>query len=86
MSTTTVSSISSTAFNLAASPRAGLLRRVVAAIVQSRAREAQPRLAVYLAAMGDQQLDGLGLSTADIESIGAGEPVGNILARRAGQM
>lgn len=65
---------------------AGLLRRIFDAIAKSRTLEARRRVAYYLQAATDRQLVDLGLSAADIASIRAGEPIGNILARRARQI
>lgn len=83
MSTITVAD---TASALSNGPHARLLRRVLDAIIESKTREAQRRTASHLAAMGDQPLADLGFSGAEIRSIRRGEPVCNILARRAGQM
>src|SRR5262245_28631076 len=67
------------------SSRAGLLRRIFEAIVEAKTLEARRRSAAYLQAVSDQQLVDLGFTAADIASIRTGEPVGNILARRARQ-
>ena len=69
-----------------AGPRAGPLRRLLAAIVASRSREAERRIAVHLAAMSEQRLVDLGFSAADIRSIRGGELVGSMRARRARQL
>ena len=86
MSTITVADAAPAASKLRARPRARLLRRVFGAIIESRTREARRMIANRLAAMGDQQLADLGFSGAEMKSIRRGEPVSNILARRAGQM
>ena len=65
--------------------RAGLLRRILDAIVEAKTLEARRRIAPYLQAASDQQLTDLGFTAADIASIRAGEPVGNILSRRVRQ-
>jgi uncharacterized protein YjiS (DUF1127 family) len=67
-------------------PLAGPLRRFLDAIVASRTREAERRIAMHLATMSDQRLADLGFSAAEIKSIREGERVGSILARRARQL
>ena len=67
------------------SSRAGLLRRIFDAMVEAKTLEARRRIVPYLQAATDQRLTDLGFTAADIASIRAGEPVGNILARRARQ-
>ena len=69
-----------------AGPRAGPLRRLLAAIVASRTREAERRIAVHLAAMSEQRLADLGFSAADIKSIRGGELLGSIRAWRAREL
>jgi hypothetical protein len=85
MSTATMSRARSAVLERRVAPRASLLRRIFDAIIASRIREAQHRVAVHLSALGDQRLESLGFSAAEIETIRAGEPIGRILARRAGR-
>jgi hypothetical protein len=68
------------------SARAGLFRRILDAIAAAREQEAERKVAAHLAAMSEQRLGAIGFSPAEIGSIRAGEPIGNILARRAGQL
>jgi hypothetical protein len=83
MGTTTARNASAASLKDVAGRRAGLIRRVFATVVASRSRHAEQRLASHLAAMSEQRLEALGFSATEIGSIRAGEPVGNILARRA---
>lgn len=85
MSTITAGA-ATTAFESRANPEGGFLRRTMAAIAAARGRSGQRTLAIHLDGLGEQRLLDLGFSAADIASIRAGEPVGNILARRASQI
>ena len=52
-------------------PRAGLLRRVLAAIFESRRLSAERRIAAYLEGQSEERLAHLGFSAADLSSIRA---------------
>jgi hypothetical protein len=85
MSTVSVSSTRSAAFEGRTGSCAGVVRRIFDAIIESRVREAQRRTTAHLLAMGDQRLRDLGFSTSDIQALSSGESVGTVLARRASQ-
>jgi hypothetical protein len=83
MSSLAASAIVHAAIEEAETPRAGFLSRLLAAIVQSRTREARRRVALHIERLGEEHLAHLGFSDADIEAIRAGTPVADVLARRA---
>jgi uncharacterized protein YjiS (DUF1127 family) len=83
MSTTTVTNVGSQNFEVGSGSAKGYLRRIADALMQSREQAARRRVALHLSAMNDERLAAFGFSAADIESIRAGEPVANILGRRA---
>jgi hypothetical protein len=67
-------------------PRASLLRRVVASVLEGRTRSTERRIAIHLTGLSDQRLADLGFSAADIASIRAGEPIRTVIARRAARV
>jgi uncharacterized protein YjiS (DUF1127 family) len=54
-----------------ASPRPGLLRRIMAAMAESRRLSAERRIAAYFETQSDQRLADLGFSPADISALRA---------------
>ena len=54
-----------------ASPPAGLLRRLLAAMAESRRRSAERVIAAYFENQSDQRLADLGFSAADISALRA---------------
>jgi len=69
MSIITVPNPAETLFEAAESRRAGLLRRVLAAIMESRRLAAERRVASYFEGLSDARLADLGWSAAEIASI-----------------
>jgi hypothetical protein len=84
MSTLVASSLSQPILEDANGPEAGILSRLMAAMVQSRTREAQRRTANYVMALDAARLAELGFSAAEIAAIKAGTPIGDVLAQRIG--
>ncbi len=54
-----------------ASPRPGLWRRIMAAIVESQRSSAERRIAAYLESQSEQRLADLGFTAADIAAMRA---------------
>lgn len=53
------------------SPRAGLLQRAIAAIIESRRKSAERMIAAYLESQSEQRLADLGFTAADIAAMRA---------------
>src|SRR5262245_1295595 len=83
MSPATAMKVGSQGIDVDSSSTESFLRRIADALMQSREQAARRRVVLHLSAMSDGRLGAFGFSAADIESIRAGEPVANILARRA---
>jgi len=64
---------------------AGFLTLTFNKFLESRSREAQRRISVYLDGLDVGRLGLLGLTAADIAAIRTGEPLSSVLARQAYQ-
>jgi hypothetical protein len=83
MSTTTASTAPRGALEASPSAVGSLLRRAMAAFLESRRLSAHRHVARHLEGLSDVRLLDLGFSAAEIEAIRAGEPVVDVLAQRA---
>jgi uncharacterized protein YjiS (DUF1127 family) len=72
MSTITVTRSPGAAFEAEKDRRAGLLRRIFQAIIESRRMSSERKIGVHLESLSDTHLSDLGLSAAEIEAIRAG--------------
>ena len=84
MSTTTITNVDSRPIETGLGSAKGYLRRMADALMRSREQAAWQWIAPHLSVMNDEGLAAFGFSAADIQSIRAGEPVANILARNPG--